>query len=81
MGNTLKELLEVLDREKLPHDYPIAKVSAAMQKLGFTETIRGSHYKWRKSGSHPVVISHRGNKVPEAGMRDLRALVKRLGLS
>jgi predicted RNA binding protein YcfA (HicA-like mRNA interferase family) len=80
MANALKELLEVLGREKLPHDYPIRKVSTAMKSLGYAETIRGSHYKWRKPGEHPVVISEWEKKVPQDAMKDLKVRFKRLGL-
>jgi predicted RNA binding protein YcfA (HicA-like mRNA interferase family) len=81
VANALRELLEVLERQKLPHDYRIEQVSAAMRRLGFRESIRGSHYKWtRDDVEEPIVIAHRGGKVPEAGMKDLKALFNRLGL-
>lgn len=81
MANALEELLERLRGGPLPTDYPISKVSKAMERLGYTETIESSHHKFRKKGSTPVVISVKGgNKVPQAALKDLKQLFKGMGL-
>ena len=80
MANALKALLKALDAPRLPRDYPVRSVSAALSMLGFTETINGSHYVWRKSGYDPLVVAVHEGKVPIAAMRDLRALMTKLGL-
>lgn len=80
MANALEELLEVLRRQHLPNDYPFPKVSHALKRLGFSETIQSSHHKFRKRGCSPLVIKNDGGKTPRAAMRDLKALFTRLGL-
>lgn len=80
MANALKALLKALNAPRLPKDYPVRSVSAALTMLGFTESVSGSHYVWRKPGVDPIVVSVHDGKVPEAAMRDLRALMTKLGL-
>lgn len=80
MANALEALLKALRSPRLPRDYPYRSVSAALTMLEFTETSRGSHFKWSKPGHDPIVIKVDNGKVPVAAMRDLRALFTKLRL-
>lgn len=80
MANALDALLKVLRAERLPKDYPVSKVSAALTRMGYTETVTGSHYQWRQPGYTRIVIKVQDKKVPEPALKDLRALMTELGL-
>ena len=80
MANALNALLKVLRAERLPTDYPVNKVDAALTRLGYTLKVTGSHHVWRQPGHTRIVITVHDGKVPEAALKELRALLTKLGL-
>lgn len=79
MPTTYEELRERLSRQPLPTSLPIRDVIVAMEAMGYTLTVRGSHYQFRKPGADRVTMTVHDKRVPRPAVRDLAELIRGAG--
>ena len=81
MPATFESLRERLSRQPLPTSIPIADVIVAMEAMGYTLTVTGSHYHFRKPGVRRVTMAVHDKRITRPAVKGLAALMQEMGRS
>lgn len=74
MPSAHEGLQERLSQRPLPTSLPISRVIRAMEDMGYTLKVTGSHHIFRKPGVQPLNISVHKKRLRPESVKDLAAL-------
>lgn len=80
MPNAIDWLLAELRKDPLPRTLPAERVFTALKRLGYVETIKGSHHTFRRDGRPNLVIATHSKNIKAAPIRDIRDAAREEGL-